>query len=139
MESPKSNADLIRPTPRQLRAIGEGYLYTPNSLVENTDISDRAKILLQRMLMRPKGWNFNQSYFAHKMGVSTRVIGSWMRELRDAGYLATRRRSVGGGRWEYWYTISTLPWAEAIKAEKEQAHDPEPIREFRLEKAVSGE
>ena len=153
MESPKPNADLIRPTPRQLRAIGESYGIEPRGPLWDNDISDAAYRLLRRMLSMPATWYYAQGYFASKtisalgfakvgkqwkldpsmrvIGVSRRQITRLMNELTAAGYLKKQKMQMKSGRFEWWYTISALTWDQARRAEREELHDkPDNVTEF---------
>lgn len=136
---PKPNANLYRPTPHQLREIGQSYATEPGLVRDDMTLSHAAYRLLRMMLGMPDTWQFRQADFARRMGVSTRQIGRWWRELVDHDQMRIERSSLGGGRWSYHYTISALPFAMALKALKKEPYDTDSIREFEVIKEAADE
>ena len=106
---------IFRPNTRQLRAVGEHYLITPQSLIRDRSISAKAKDLLLRMLTAPDNWQFNKTSLTKWTGISARQLGRHLAELRKAKYLDMTRIKRGDS-WEWFYVVSSLPLPLAMAA-----------------------
>lgn len=91
--------------------IDESFGVAPNSLLNNEEISLKAKGLFVYIQSKPDGWNFSAEKIAlsHKDGLGS--IISALKELEDFGYLIRRKSHGERGRWEQIYELC-LPLVE---------------------------
>lgn len=87
----------------------------PVPLLNDSRLSYKAKGLAAFLLAKPDAWRIDARALAHVGPDGRDAVLSGLTELREAGYLITRRRQGDGGRW----------WTESILYESpEDAEDP---------------
>jgi hypothetical protein len=82
------------------------FTQVPNSVLEDDDLSFRAKGLLAYLISRPPGWQFRQSHLAQVSTDGRTSVRSALDELESADYLARDRlRRDDGTLGPYQFTL----------------------------------
>lgn len=82
---------------------------TPNSLLNNKDVSLKAKGLFAYIESKPDDWDFSVESLKHQLKEATQAITSALHELEDAGFLVRRKYHGNDGRWEIEYILFDQP------------------------------
>lgn len=69
-----------------------------NALLRDTSLSDGARSLLFFMLSMSDEWTFSIKSLANQFGVETSTIQARITELKEKGYIQTKRQREKGGR-----------------------------------------
>ena len=88
--------------------IKDNYGIAPNSLLNNKDISLKAKGLFTYIQSKPDGWNFSAERIALSHVEGRESIMSALKELETHGYLKRQKIHGERGKWEQTY-ILTIP------------------------------
>ena len=73
----------------------------PNAIIDNTDLSSEARIILIKMLRNVDGYSYSIDKISKSTGISVAKVKRAVKELVEAGYLRThkeRLKGVGNGR-----------------------------------------
>lgn len=81
----------------------------PNSLLNNPDISLKAKGLFAFMQSKPENWDFTVKNIESQSKEGIDSIRSAILELESAGYLVRRRYQVEKGHWQVEYQLYDHP------------------------------
>jgi hypothetical protein len=88
--------------------IKDNYGIAPNSLLNNKEMSLRAKGLFAYIQSKPDGWNFSAERIALSHVEGKEAIMSALKELENHGYLIRQKIHGERGKWEQTY-ILTFP------------------------------
>jgi hypothetical protein len=88
--------------------IKDNYGIAPNSLLNNKEMSLRAKGLFAYIQSKPDGWNFSAERIALSHVEGKESIMSALKELENHGYLIRQKIHGERGKWEQTY-ILTFP------------------------------
>lgn len=75
------------------------FTQVPNALVRDKRLSWKARGLLTYLLSHADGWETDAERLATQGPDGRAAILAAMKELRDAGYMVSRKVRIGGGRW----------------------------------------
>jgi hypothetical protein len=76
-----------------------GFVQVSNSLLNDEELSFKAKGIYSFLASKPDGWNFEAQRIANQSKDGRRSVLSGIKELEDIGYL--NRKRLGNGRIEY--------------------------------------
>ena len=101
----------------------------PNALIQNDEITDRARFLFCYMASKPDDWQFYQKPLAKGLGYSLETLRKYIDELIRFGWLTRETRRGEKGRFDtYDYTLQDSPLPGFTVAEK-TGHGKNPTRE----------
>ena len=102
--------------------ISEKFGIAPNELLNNPNISLRAKGLFTYIQSKPNGWDFSVMRITLQMKDGRKAIMTAVRELEELGYLLRKPARNNEGQWTgYIYTLSQTPLAVKGSAVKGSA------------------
>jgi len=99
-----------------------------NNILNNKELSIKAKGLLCYMLSKPDGWDFNYNNFMNELKEGRKCIQSVLKELRDLKYLKMERFKNENNKYEWNYTIYEEPFENSLKNENFEQTGFEPIQ-----------
>ena len=106
----------------QFTHIKENYVKIPNELLNDKDLSWKAKGLFCYMASKPDNFNFTVQSLATQFNTGRVTIFSAMDELKIKGWLTWFKRSDGKGK--YQLTTTLLPKAEKQTVEETPMYQP---------------
>jgi DNA-binding MarR family transcriptional regulator len=77
-------------------SIRERYATVPNELLNNPDISLKAKGLFAYLQSKPDNWSFSIDRMASQLKENRDAIRGAIKELEEHGYLIRKRRRENG-------------------------------------------
>lgn len=80
--------------------------YMPSSVMRDSNISCKAKVIWSYMNSRPVGWDFSAERISESMKEGYQSVQRAMRELCDTGYL--KRKKLHSGRVSY-FLVTDAP------------------------------
>lgn len=89
--------------------ISNRYGTTPNDLLNNPEISLKAKGLFGFIQSKPDDWDFSAERIAFQTKDGRDSIQGALRELEDAGYLRRKRYQDNKGFWQVEYILTDIP------------------------------
>lgn len=92
----------------KLKKPNQGWAWIPNTILQNKNLTLKAKGLWIHLNSKPEGWVFSAERIAAEQADGRDAVRSALRELEAAGLLSRSRRSVGTG-WEDEYELRTSP------------------------------
>ncbi len=95
--------------------IQERFAQVPNSLVNNKDISLRAKWLYALMQSKADWWDFSSDRLANESKEWVWAVKSALRELEEAWYLIRRKWRSDIGQWEWEHILLAIPHTPAVE------------------------
>lgn len=100
------------------------YGTTPNALLNNPEISFRAKGLFGYIQSKPDGWRFSAEkiHLQTKDGLST--IKSALKELEDFGFLERKKYKTDKGYWNWEYHLYENPLVKNQPMENPEVKNP---------------
>lgn len=88
----------------------EQFTIIPNSLLQRTDLSRRAKGLLCELLSRPEGWRTSAARLADQGPEGRDAMRATLKELEAVGYVVTNRwRDATTQQWRSMMTVFDEP------------------------------
>jgi len=87
--------------------IPNNYGVAPNELLNNKEISLKAKGLFTYIQSKPDGWDFSSEKIALQNKDGRDGIRNALKELEETGLLTRTRTRSGEGHWEIEYTLHT--------------------------------
>lgn len=77
--------------------IQKDFTVIPNSLIEDNEISDRARFLFVYLACKPDNWNFNNYNLSKSLRYSEDTLRKYMQELENRGWIKRilKRRYLG--------------------------------------------
>lgn len=91
--------------------IKEKYGQIPNELLNNDEISLKAKGLFGYLQSKPDGWDFSEERITKKIKEGKTALHSAIKELEEYGYLRRESNKDSEGKWSgYNYTLSGYPF-----------------------------
>lgn len=106
----------------QFTHIQENYVKIPNELLNDKDLSWKAKGLFCYMASKPDNFNFTVQSLATQFNTGRVTIFSAMDELKIKGWLTWFKRSDGKGKYQLKTTL--LPKAEKQTVEETPMYQP---------------
>ena len=106
----------------QFTHIKENYVKIPNELLNDKDLSWKAKGLFCYMASKPDNFNFTVQSLATQFNTGRATLFSAMDELKIKGWLTWDKRSDGKGK--YQLTTTLLPKAEKQTVEETPMYQP---------------
>lgn len=89
------------------------YGVAPNELLNNPEISLKAKGLFALLQSKPDGWSFSIERIAKQASEGKSAIRSAIKELEEHGYLARKAAKTDKGTWNgYEYTLFAEPLSD---------------------------
>lgn len=85
------------------------YSVIPNDLVNNTDISLKAKGLFAYIQSKPDGWDFSAERIAKYLKEGLQSVSSALKELEKSGYLVRQKKQNEWGHWDIEYILNEIP------------------------------
>jgi hypothetical protein len=82
---------------------------TPNELLNNANISLKAKGLFAYIESKPDDWEFSVESLKHQLKESTGAITAGLHELEDSGFLKRDKHHGKDGKWEIDYILYDRP------------------------------
>ena len=95
--------------------IQERFAQIPNSLVNNKDVSLRAKWLYALMQSKSDWWEFSSDRLANESKEWVWAVKSALRELEEAWYLIRRKWRSDIGQWEWEHILLAIPNQPAVE------------------------
>lgn len=83
---------------------------TPNELLNNANISLKAKGLFAYIESKPDDWEFSVESLKHQLKESTGAITAGLHELEDSGFLKRDKHHGKDGKWEIDYILFDRPY-----------------------------
>ena len=94
----------------------DNYTVIANETIRNPDLSDGAKILLLYMLTCSDDWSFSIKGLAYSLSVSEGVIKCRVKELKENGYIRTKKiQNKKGFFGEYDWEIFETPYIRSTE------------------------
>lgn len=90
-------------------SIATRYAVTPNELVNNPEISFKAKGLFSFIQSKPEDWDFSAKTISEQSREGVDSISEGLRELERAGYLVRSKFKKDTGFWGIEYTLHDTP------------------------------
>jgi len=81
------------------------FTQVPNELINDHEISLRARMIYVFMASKPEGWNFTLKSMAAQLGEGARSVGSATKQLKEKGWLKYTKTNEGKGL----YTLCLSP------------------------------
>lgn len=85
----------------------QGFTQVPNWILNDPELSLKAKALWAFLASKPTGWNFSAERIAAQNQDGKEAIGSGLRELERAGLLERKVASKGYRKFETTYTLKS--------------------------------
>jgi hypothetical protein len=85
------------------------YSVIPNDLVNNLEISLKAKGLFAYIQSKPDGWDFSAERIAKYLKEGLQSVSSALKELEKSGYLIRQKKQNEWGHWEIEYVLNEIP------------------------------
>ncbi len=92
----------------KLKKPNQGWAWIPNQILQNKDLTLKAKGLWAYLNSKPDGWTFSIDRIAAETADGRDAVRSAIHELEAAGFLSRTRTSVGTG-WEDEYDLHIKP------------------------------
>ena len=92
----------------KLKKPNQGWAWIPNTILQNPNLTLKAKGLWIHLNSKPEGWSFSIERIAAEQADGRDAVRSAIHELETIGLLTRTRRSVGTG-WEDEYELRTTP------------------------------
>jgi hypothetical protein len=100
----------------------------PNSVIQDDELSDRARFLFCYMATKPDDWQFYQKPLAKALGYSLETLRKYLDELLESGWLMRETRRGERGRFDtYDYTLLESPYRKNPDTVKD-GHGKTPTR-----------
>ena len=100
------------------------YGQVPNELLNNKDISFKAKGLFAFLQSKPPNWNFSKERIAGQTKEGLTSVKSAFKELKDNGYLRTKSIKDDKGQWAgYDYILDDRPTVRKTEGTKTAPSD----------------
>lgn len=97
--------------------ISSRFWVTPNSLLNNPEITLRSKGLYGFIQAKPDGWDFSSERIAGESKDGRDSVRAGLKELEEFGYLERKKTSLGRGQFEVEYILYDIPQFKAKKEE----------------------
>lgn len=110
--------------------VSEGFAITSNRLLNNEEISFKAKGLFAYIISKPEGWDFSAKAISSQSKEGYDSIREGLRELESAGYLVRSKYQNELGHWEIEYTVYHFPVLENTTQGIEKPVLPFPMQEI---------
>ena len=81
------------------------YTTIPNSVIQNTELSDGDFRLLVYLYSLPDGWKINQTYLGQKLGCNRNNINTKIRRIKEADFLEIVRSKPNDKDTDYIYIL----------------------------------
>jgi|GEM_PF-1541345 len=108
--------------------IKKHYGIAPNSLLNSTKISLKAKGLFTYLQSKPDGWHFSIQRIANQMLEGKDAIRNALKELEKSGYLQRIPARNEQGKWSgYDYVLAENPSAENPTTENPTTENPDTL------------
>jgi hypothetical protein len=88
------------------------YSVIPNDLVNNPEVSLRAKGLFAFIQSKPDNWDFSAERISNQTKEGLQAVISGLKELEKSGYLLRERTQNQLGHWEVNYILKEIPAIE---------------------------
>lgn len=92
--------------------INKNYGIIPNEILNNTEISFKAKGLFAYIQSKPDGWDFSAERISVQTNEGLTSVRTGLKELENAGYLLRRKFHNEYGFFEIEYVLSENPFVE---------------------------
>ena len=93
------------------------YTTVDNKIINDSNISSRAKFMYVYMLSKPDDWKFNYKSFLKEIKEGKEYIQGMIRELKEAKLLTVEQKYDENGRFEWIYTLYEEPFENEPKNE----------------------
>lgn len=115
--------------------IANRYWVIPNKLLNDPNISWKAKWLFWYLQSKPEDWDFAVSRICKEASDGEKATISWIKELEKAGYLQRNKYQNELWHWDIEYILFDIPIAENRQQENEtiaeNPHAENPVAENR--------
>ena len=88
------------------------FTIVANQVIENRNLSWRARGLLVYLLSRPDDWECRTEHHARISKDGIHTVRSILRELEDARYITRTRYQDAAGHWRIWTNVHDTPRVE---------------------------
>ena len=85
------------------------FTIIPNALINDDNLTDRARFLFVYMASKPEDWDFYQVPLAKKLGYSIDTLRKYISELLESGWMERQERREGGKFDSFDYTLLPSP------------------------------
>ena len=102
----------------RIKNIDSGWAQVPNSILNDKNITMKAKGVFAYMQSKPSTWNFSAERIAEETLEGEKAMRTALKELEKAKYLFRRKYKNEGGTWEWEYILFATPYAEKPSAQK---------------------
>lgn len=99
----------------KLRKPTQNWSWAPNEIVNNPNLSLKAKGLWLYINGKPNGWNFSTKRIAEEQKDGRDAVAAAIRELEEAGLLSRAHKSNGYATFETIYELRATPQFNAGK------------------------
>lgn len=108
--------------------IKRDFTTIPNALINDNELTDRARFLFCYMAAKPDDWKFYQSKISYDLQLSIETIRKYISELEESGWLSREVVRSEGKFDSYDYTLNNSPCRKNTDTVK--SHDgKKPTRE----------
>lgn len=107
--------------------VKNNYGVTPNRVLNDPNLTMKAKGLFGFIQSKPGGWDFSAERIAKQTRDGVKSIYSGLKELEDAGYLKRVQYKLEDGTWDWEYILTSSPFSvsrktvDAFSADAKQA------------------
>ena len=111
------------------------YGQTPNEILNNPNISLKAKGMFGYLQSKPNNWDFSVDRMKKQLKEGKDGISATLKELENLGYLLRTPAKTAEGRWDgYTYTLTEKPFAEKPLTEKQLTENTQTLSKKELSK-----
>lgn len=80
--------------------IRKSFTIAPNELINNNNISDRARFLFIYMCSKPDSWDFYNYHLSKALGYSKDTLRKYLNELITSGWISKEEQKREFGRFD---------------------------------------
>jgi len=111
--------------------IKEKYGQAPNELLNNTELSLKAKGMFTFLQSKPENWEFSVNRISEQTKEGRDGIRNALKELEEKGYLERIPSKKSDGTWEgYDYRLTDSPFTENPSSDKPSTDEPSTVCPF---------
>ena len=88
------------------------YGITPNHILNDKNLSMKAKGLFGYIQSKPEDWDFSVQRIELQTKDGRDSISAGLKELEDIGYLKRVKYKDGEGKWDWEYHLTDIPFTE---------------------------
>lgn len=124
----------------RLQHVGSNFTNVPNRLLDDAELSFRAKGLYSYLRSKPNDWDFRVKNITNAGLEGRDAIQKAIKELADKGYIERRANKIPGGSFDGWiWYIYETPINRETNGLTENPSDRKPVRPKTRQTEIQGE